>query len=170
MATELTGYYLYYELATVVSTAITNASALMNNTVNDFGLSYFMYNGELVSVPAYVTEGFYQGGKDQLFNSVTRLSAVEYIVQQALNDLSAKHEAFRKNVVTDVDTMLAAAIGDSRRKMYAFSQLLKKEGTDSPVTLAIKPDFVGQEFYDTTNKKKYEAFGVSAASDWVAMN
>lgn len=64
----MSGYYFYYELATVASSSTTTSTA---NTVDDFGLAYFMYNNEIAPVEAYVTEGFYQSGKDQLFNAVT---------------------------------------------------------------------------------------------------
>src|SRR5574344_252290 len=32
------------------------------------------------------------------------------------------------------------------------------------------PDFAGQEWIDTTNKKAYIAFGTSTLSDWILMN
>lgn len=42
-----------------------------------------------------------------------------------------------------------------------------KTGTTPPDTA---PDYVGQEYLDTTNKKAYKAFGTTGASDWVALN
>lgn len=82
----MSGYYFYFELATVASSACTTTEA---NTVNDFGLSYFMYNGELVSVPAYVTEGLYQSGKDQLFNAVT----YQKILAEVIATFACNHES-----------------------------------------------------------------------------
>ena len=40
-------------------------------------------------------------------------------------------------------------------------------GSDTP---AIIPDFIGQKYVDTTNKKLYFAFGASSVSDWKALN
>lgn len=51
---------------------------------NDFGLTYFMLNDELVSVPAYVTAAFHQGGKDQLFNAVSYQKLMAEVVATAL--------------------------------------------------------------------------------------
>lgn len=40
-------------------------------------------------------------------------------------------------------------------------------GTAAPTTT---PNFIGQEFFDTTNKKLYRAFGITSSADWVIMN
>jgi hypothetical protein len=35
---------------------------------------------------------------------------------------------------------------------------------------SVVPSKLGQEYYDTTNKKVYKAFGTASASDWVILN
>jgi hypothetical protein len=40
-------------------------------------------------------------------------------------------------------------------------------GTTAPSST---PQKIGQEYYDTTNKKLYKAFGVSSSTDWIIMN
>ena len=35
---------------------------------------------------------------------------------------------------------------------------------------SVIPSFIGQKYVDTTNKKLYFAFGVSAVSDWIVLN
>lgn len=42
-----------------------------------------------------------------------------------------------------------------------------KFGTSTPT---IKPDYIGQEYLDTTNKKVYKAFGTSSSADWALLN
>lgn len=87
LATAMSGYQFYYELATVASS---DCITTTDNTVNDFGLTYFMRTGELVSVPAYVTEGLYQGGKDQLFNAVTYQKILAEVCAAALCNLNSR--------------------------------------------------------------------------------
>lgn len=64
---------MYFELATVASATFVQIGATLttDDISNDFGLNYFINNGEIASVPAFVTQSFQQGGKDQLFNAVT---------------------------------------------------------------------------------------------------
>lgn len=95
LAVAMSGFYFYYELATYASSACVTTVA---NTVDDFGLSYFMYNGELVSVPAYVTEGFYQSGKDQLFNAVTYQKILAEVLAASDCNLNDRLSAVEKKI------------------------------------------------------------------------
>ena len=65
-------------------------------------------------------------------------------------------------------------LGDARARSLSLDTMLQicgskliLSGAGAP---AVIPDFIGQEYCDTTNKKSYKAFGVSAVSDWVALN
>ena len=73
---------IYYEKAT--PSEVTLPDVHTDFKANDFGLTYFMLGDELVSVPAYVTTAFYQGGKDQLFNAVTYQKILAEVVATAL--------------------------------------------------------------------------------------
>ena len=92
LATALDGYRFGYELATYVSASFATIGATLSqdSQANDFGLTYFMNGTELATVPAYVTEAFYQGGKDQLFNAVTYQKILAEVVAAALNDLNVR--------------------------------------------------------------------------------
>lgn len=79
----MSGRYVYFELATVASSATATTTG---TTANDFGLTYFMDGDELAAVAAYVTECFYQSGKDQLFNAVTYQKTMAEVVAAALCD------------------------------------------------------------------------------------
>lgn len=64
--------------------------------------------------------------------------------------------------------------GDARARSLTIDTMLKICGsslilTGSGAPSAI-PDFVGQEYLDTTSKKAYKAFGKGSVSDWVALN
>ena len=170
LQTALDTAYIYYELASVTITNISNAATIMENTVNDFGLSYFLNNGELATVPAYVTEAFYQSGKDQLFNAVSRLALVEQIVAHAMNNLDKRMKALANKFGEPLADLVLLSFTGKRRKIKQLVGMFKRQTTSSPITLGIIPDYIGEECYDTTNKIKYEAFGTSAATDWVALN
>jgi len=65
-------------------------------------------------------------------------------------------------------------LGDARARSLSLDTMLQicgskliLSGAGAP---AVIPDFIGQEYCDTTNKKSYKAFGASAVSDWVALN
>lgn len=72
---------IYYEKATPTEVSLQELGNTFN--ANDFGLTYFMLEEELVAVPAYVTSAFYQGGKDQLFNAVTYQKILAEVVATA---------------------------------------------------------------------------------------
>lgn len=163
----LSGDLFYFELATV---ATTTTSISSGNTVSDMGLQYFLYNGELVATAPYVTEGFYQSGTDSLFNAVTRLSLVESLLAHALSGIDARLVSFMSNVETRLGDLLVEAVKGKPRQIYNVVSLFKLSGSGSPITGGIVPDFIGQEYYDTTNNIKYEAFSISSASGWVALN
>lgn len=73
LQTSLGTSLIYFELATPVTESFANIGSSINsgNVSDDFGLTYFLYNGDLASVPAHVNEAFYQSGKDPLYNAVT---------------------------------------------------------------------------------------------------
>lgn len=73
---------IYYEKAT--PSEVTLPDVQTEFKANDFGLTYFMLDEELVSVPAYVTTAFHQGGKDQLFNAVSYQKLMAEVVATAL--------------------------------------------------------------------------------------
>lgn len=87
----LEGEYLYYEQAITMTNPISITGEI---TVDDFGLTYFLdSNGELVATEAYVTEGFYQSGRDQLFNAVTYQKILAEVVATCLCELDARLDA-----------------------------------------------------------------------------
>jgi len=153
LQTALDGYQFYYELATIASA---DCSTTQANTVNDFGLSYFMLGGELVSVPAFVTEGFYQSGKDQLFNNV---SYVQGEMSEVITAVLAEHEekingileSFRRGLPSlRVEELIIAR----RLDAYIKEGNALTSGAGAPTIL---PQFNGQEYFDTTNKVWYKA-------------
>ena len=98
---------MYYELATVVSRTFAQIGSTLtsSNVSDDFGLTYFLNNGEIADVPAYVTEAFRQGGKDQLFNAVTYQKILAEVLASAmcqindrLNSLENREDGIFENL------------------------------------------------------------------------
>lgn len=148
--------YFYYEKASYTPVNIANASAIRQNLVNDYGLSYFMYNGELVVVPAYVTEEFYQSGKDNIFNTI------DY-VRGEMNEVAASAFAFLQEQINSILYGIEhgfPSLTVQRLKVVRSMDAYIKEGnlflhgSGAPTVI---PQFDGQEYHDETNNAWYKA-------------
>lgn len=169
LVTALSGKMFYYELNTVTPVSISGAADILANKVDNFGLSYFLLNGELVSVKAFVTEAFYQTGKGQLFDGLARQRLIEEIVAHALCTLDARQKSFDYMLKNNLMNLLVACAKDRPREMANLLSLIERHGSGSPITNSVLPLFYGEWYNDDTNKKVYKAFGYTA-SDWVLMN
>lgn len=105
------GSFIYYELATYVETSVPTLDGSFE--ANDFGLTYFMYGGELVSVPAYVSGAYQQGGKDQLFNAVTYQAILAEVVATALCQLDARVKALEQRTDIVCDNLTVRRFADT---------------------------------------------------------
>lgn len=98
--------------------------------------------------------------KGQFDNVALTTEQKMVVIAEALNDLN-----YRINGLEDTST-LPDLIGNSINtqlvpKVGSCPMILT--GTTAPSTA---PDFVGQQYIDTTNKNVYLAVGNSALSDW----
>lgn len=148
--------YFYYEKATASSVNISGYESIRSNTVHDYGLSYFMYNGEIAAIPAYVTEEFYQSGKDQLFNGIAYMRGE---MSETIAAAIAEHEEKLNGILAGfangfpkIKTQELAVM----RKMdsYAVEGNAELSGAGAPSMI---PQRNGQEYFDTTNKVWYKA-------------
>lgn len=105
------GSFIYYELATYVETSDPTLDGSFE--ANDFGLTYFMYGGELVSVPAYVQDAYQQGGKDQLFNAVTYQAILAEVVATALCQLDTRVKALEQRTDIVCDNLTVRRFADT---------------------------------------------------------
>lgn len=95
LQTAMSGYQFYFELDTVASA---NCSTITANTVNDFGLTYFMAGEEIAPVAAFVAESFFQSGKDQLFNAVTYQKILAFVCAAALCQQDSRLSTIENNI------------------------------------------------------------------------
>ena len=118
LVTMLEGRYLYYEQAMESQYPISISGDI---TVNDFGLTYFLDgNGELVIAEAYVTEGFYQSGRDQLFNAVTYQKILAEVVATCLCELDARLDALEgKRETVECTNLIVSRSADIANGMTA---------------------------------------------------
>lgn len=112
LQTALDGYLFYYELDTAASSNCTTTTA---NTANDFGLTYFMLDGELATVPAFVEEGFYQSGKDQLFNAVTYQKIMAEVTAAAMCNHESRLLAIEGNIKEGFNYLKATNLDVTRQ-------------------------------------------------------
>ena len=84
--------YIYFELGTTAITTFSDLHVTLpkDNTVDDFGLEYFLHEGEIATGKAYVEEEFAQSGKDQLFNNVTYVKIMAEAVATILCSLNER--------------------------------------------------------------------------------
>ncbi len=105
LQTDLGSSFIYIELATPASATFASISLDLtaDNVSNDYGLTYFLYNGDLVSVPAYVTEAFGQSGKDPLYNAVAYQKLLAEVVATVMNSVDERLKSLeqKKDVVCD---------------------------------------------------------------------
>ena len=110
------------------------------------------------------------------YGSTAELAAIvaaHYADQVRDEEVVAEHLA---RLFEEIKGLASVAdnLGDARARSLSLDTMLQicgskliLSGAGAP---AVIPDFIGQEYCDTTNKKSYKAFGVSAVSDWVALN
>lgn len=148
--------YFYYEKASVVSTNIANAAAMRSNTADDFGLNYFLYNGELVSVPSFVTEEFYQTGKIQIFNCVDYVNGeLNQVLAAAIADLQDQVNGILGCIKDGFPKLSVQELSVKRTlEAYPVEGNFFIGGAGAPTMI---PQFNGQHYYDTTNGVWYVA-------------
>ena len=100
--------------------------------------------------------------------SVT-IDQIKAYVLEAISQLVAQNSGDIDRLIESKDQLgEAKAISlDTERWPTLTGLPISRTGEGAP---AIIPDFIGQRYMDTTNKKAYLAFGVSSVSDWVVMN
>ena len=104
---------------------------------------------------------------------VSQLTNDSKFVSSNVTDALAKSIAQNSG---DINSLIA--LKDQLGEVEAISLDMKKWPTITglPImrigsgTPSMIPDFIGQKYVDTTNKKLYFAFGVDSISDWVVLN
>ena len=120
---------------------------------------YIEYDGEFYTVDS-------NGVLTPIAMTREMIKDVYQVTAQALCDLEARV----RGIMSRLENLgeVKATTVDSENLPKVCGQPLVIQGTGAP---AVVPQFAGQRYHDTTNKKVYEAFDVTAsASDWVLLN
>lgn len=150
-----------YELATPV-TGTHRLDGLI--TVDDFGTVRF--EGGAAAVDFDMQYASYW--RDVLKNMPQTIESEGMTTAMALAALAARIEGIEQRLSEGLPFLKVESLQVQRSMNgYPTGGNWMLQGTDSPTEV---PDFIGQEYLDTTNKKMYKAFGVSAVTDWVLMN
>lgn len=161
LKTAITGASVKYELSAPV-TGTHNLTGLL--TVDDFGTLRF--EGGATSVE-FVTE-YASRWADVVKNIPSTIEQEGLVTAAAFAILDGRIKGIEKALSEGLPSLTVEKLNVIREMSgYPVKGNMKLRGTDAPTEV---PEFVGQEYYDTTNKKKYEAFGVSAVTDWILMN
>ena len=95
----------------------------------------------------------------------SRLDTIEVVIAEHLASIRAELLGFASVVDNLGDARARSLSLDTMLQICGSKLILSGSGAPSVI-----PDFIGQEYCDTTNKKSYKAFGNGSVSDWVALN
>ena len=129
---------IYFEKATPTTVTLPATSNSFN--ADDFGLTYFMLNGELVTTAAYVIAAYQQSGKDQLFNAVTYQKLLAEVVATALCQIDERLTSLENAEAADVLNLVV------RRKFDMVGWRL----VDAQPASATSPGRFGDYFIDSS--------------------
>lgn len=101
-------------------------------------------------------------------DSVTIDQIKEYVLE-AISQLVARNSGDIERLIESMDRLgeVKAISLDTEWWPTLTGLPILRTGDGAP---AIIPDFIGQRYMDTTNKKAYLAFDVPSVSDYVVMN
>lgn len=136
-----------YELATVATGTVSQSNQYQPN---DFGIEFLVdAEGEFI-----IRTSYYQGVPDSVYATIEKTETLEAERDATLGNLDELGDVHAKSL--DMDEL---------PKVAHYDMIVK--GSGAPTTT---PDFIGQRYIDTANKKSYDACGVGSVSDWIANN
>lgn len=165
LKTALTGASMKYELATPV-TGTHNLTGLL--TVDDFGTMRFEGGATAVD---FVTE-YASRWADVVKNLPNTIEQEGIVTAAAIVALAKRIGGLEKRLSDGLGKLTVEELNVVR----SLTGNLMDDGSKENAMILVRstspdvvPEFIGQEWLDTTNKVGYKAFGTSAITDWVQM-
>lgn len=165
LKTALTGASMKYELATPV-TGTHNLTGLL--TVDDFGTMRFEGGATTVD---FVTE-YASRWADVVKNLPNTIEQEGIVTAAAIVALAKRIGGLEKRLSDGLGKLTVEELNVVR----CLTGNLMDDGSKENAMILVRstspdvvPEFIGQEWLDTTNKAAYKAFGTSAITDWVQM-
>lgn len=167
---NLSGVNLQGNVKFELETPVTGTHSLTGEiTVNDFGL--IMLSTASTASEIDFDIDFQTMWKDFIKNLSTEFDREGSVIATALNAIAKKINSIERNLSGKMQKLSVEELEISRKfNAKLAGGNFKIHGNGSPQENALIPEFIGQEYYDLTNNKKYEAFGVTSADNWIVMN
>ena len=116
------------------------------------------------------TNDYTNTDKSQVAQNKDTNSVQDTVVAEALAKLNQEFEAFKKMLQSgNIGDIHVTSVNTDTVPMYCGQQMIIN-GSGSPITNAVVPDFVGQIYIDTTNRNAYMCCDSSSASYWKLIN
>lgn len=116
------------------------------------------------------TNDYTNTDKSQVAANKETNSVQDTVVAEALAKLNQEFEAFKKMLQSgNIGDIHVTSVNTDSVPMYCGQQMILN-GSGSPITNAVLPDFVGQIYIDTTNRNAYMCCDSSSASYWKLIN
>ena len=116
------------------------------------------------------TNDYTNTDKSQVAANKETNSVQDTVVAEALAKLNQEFEAFKKMLQSgNIGDIHVTSVNTDSVPMYCGQQMIV-DGSGSPITNAVVPDFVGQIYIDTTNRNAYMCCDSSSASYWKLIN
>ena len=165
LKTALTGATMKYELATPV-TGTHNLTGLL--AVDDFGTMRFEGGATAVD---FVTE-YASRWADVVKNLPNTIEQEGVVTAAAIVALAKRIGGLEKRLSDGLGKLTVEELNVVR----SLTGNLMDDGSKENAMMLVRstspdvvPEFIGQEWIDTTNKVAYKAFGTSAITDWVQL-
>ena len=167
---SLSGVNLQGSVKFELETPVTGTHSLTGEiTVNDFGL--IMLSTASAASEIDFDIDFQTMWKDFIKNLSTEFDREGSVIATAINAIARKIDSIERNLSGKMQKLSVEELNISRKfNAKLAGGNFKIHGNGSPQENALIPEFIGQEYYDLTNNKKYEAFGVDSADNWIVMN
>lgn len=116
------------------------------------------------------TNDYTNTDKSQVAQNKDTNSVQDTVVAEALAKLNQEFEAFKKMLQSgNIGDIHVTSVNTDSVPMYCGQQMIVN-GSGSPITNAVVPDFVGQIYIDTTNRNAYMCCDSSSYSYWKQLN
>lgn len=165
LKTALTGATMKYELATPV-TGTHNLTGLL--AVDDFGTMRFEGGATTVD---FVTE-YASRWADVVKNLPNTIEQEGIVTAAAIVALAKRIGGLEKRLSDGLGKLTVEELNVVR----SLTGNLMDDGSKENAMMLVRstspdvvPEFIGQEWIDTTNRVAYKAFGTSAITDWVQL-
>ena len=110
------------------------------------------------------TNDYTNTDKSQVAQNKDTNSVQDTVVAEALAKLNQEFEAFKKMLQSgNIGDIHVTSVNTDSVPMYCGQQMIVN-GSGSPITNAVTPDFVGQIYIDTTNRNAYMCCDSSSVS------